>query len=119
MPAARPDLRHPITVRLTTAQDTHIRALARERETSPSEALRALVDAGIVMEQASRLGVVVTAAARALLADGHATHVGFALALTPEQLDALGVPESLAQAHVDGAALVGTREELYGVAGRA
>ena len=118
MPRPRPELRHPMSVRLTTAQDTHVRALATEHGNSPGEALRVLVDAGIVMDQAARLGVVVTAAARALLVDGHMTHVGFALALTREQLEALGVPEELAEEHLQGAALLGTREELYGVAGR-
>jgi len=112
MPAARPDLRHPLTVRLTTAQDEHIRELARERGVTPSESLRSLVDAGALLEQASRLGLVVTRAARALLTDGHMTRVGFALNLTDEQLERLGLTDEQLDQVRDGAAVLGTREEL-------
>ncbi len=115
MPAARPDLRHPLTVRLTTTQDTHIRALAAERGVRPSDAMRSLVDAGIVLEQASRLGLVLTPSARALVSDGHMSHLAFALALTPEQVEALHLAEHHREQLRQGAVLLGTREELLDV----
>lgn len=74
MPKLRPELRHPMTLRITAEQDAAIHELSARDGISRSDAHRLLLDRGITAEAELEHGVWVSPAAAALLADGRGAH---------------------------------------------
>jgi hypothetical protein len=90
-----------MNVRITPEQDAAIQARSEMRGITSSEALRELLDLGISLAQAGTAGTVMTAAARRLLADGHASRLVHLTLADGDQADELARALDLGPAERD------------------
>lgn len=109
MPAARDDLRSPLTVRLTFDQDSAIRELADRTGQRNSDAMRDLLDEGILAVRRDR-GIVLTREAHRLIPEGAVVRFVGPVAAMADELERLGF-EQAADAARRECLLVCTGEE--------
>jgi hypothetical protein len=104
-----------MSVRLTIEQSDAIRRRAKRRHVTQGEALRELLDAGRLQDQAHERGVVVTQRAIDLIGSGLGAVIEYgaidAEGVTPEVIAALGLDDAQAEALREGAVLMLTTEE--------
>lgn len=110
---ARARYTRSLTLRMTDDDLAPVEARADALDIPTSQALRELVHMGAWLDRAQRIGVVVTPAAAALLADGQGANVGFGYGPDDEWLDRLerDLGESGIASARAGAALLYAREE--------
>jgi hypothetical protein len=108
-------LRNALSLRLSEEQAIAVSERADRRGISSSEAIRELLDLGLVLDASESIGLAVTAAARALMGDtAGMANVQFGLGLEPDELAAIAADLSGAEcaAIVQGAPVLMTVEQM-------